>query len=1627
MPERIFPINDPNSNVKKLPPPRPETAGGRLSSPMSRDILFEAGVIGSPEVPTYDEAIATDRAFTETEALNDPASINRRIETQTHGNVEDLMISVMTQQYQLQGIPDFGAVESLKGMEGPQKTKTLNAMAWHLDWRKAGTRNAALMFLYGSQGDNVRLAPVEQFDGWRRDALSGNDLSQIIDRTTNIQLLQGRNDVSQFMDMHEYDSAGHMFASATVGELTPVVNMLAKIGVSRTMLNAIGGPPAQGFKNWSHGEINAIIRKRLHDMGPDQRNDAIRSMAEDVNQLEKSGWGWAISRYSVRQQFDSVFTTPMLSGSEHKDDMDRWMGNMEVAFEALFTAFIAVKAVKAGTKLMTKGFYAADTLTAVKTATAAGDMKTAARLQEILQDDVIAAKFGLEAGEQVPMMLPKPHVDFVDNVAELAESTKQQLIRTERQVDEILTSTEHFTGAGLNVKDKSNVITKTIEKMDMVDEATIQPRMSTIRMFENETGFRIEAVVGETAERGYKSIEDVSDAVMRYDPLLENMEIVRVGAKGTLEPVYKDGKEFFRATANRRFPASTAPNPPYRQDFYIRYKQDRFWNQADKQSFLSKSLLNAGSRLKNWFIAPNAKFGEEIYGSFLKNYMSEQQLVGNLENLFVPYYKLSQGGKKNAAKLYEWGEDFAKDMVTKGDVGRAPTLKEVMTQFQDVTTKELEGYIALRRGMDAMHELFNRKLYREWQSQGYLTARPLAKDMPTYHGKPLARDHKDLKGVSFLDPNTGDVVRLSKSQIDDLYNTGGQVLKLDMAVDSAKSARSQSDLVIVARPGYTVGELSMRPVKHMPNYTIRFYDDPYYVIKRTEGMKLNGKLRTGERAISDEAVFTAGTESEGLVKVGRMEAEDGVSWHVIPARDINSTESVLLQKQALQRQGRLFWDERNADRLPDVYGNRARLMDPVKALERGIAIASRQLAGEDLLKSMKGAFISEFKAIPGVKPGMFESEPMDGIVKRMKVLRNNTLDKAEGAKLTRGIELVNYFRLLEGVDVAAVPAMRKAAQGVATAVTRWVGANRFTRGFEKYAQTLDPFRTMRSVAFNAFMVFRPVRQAILQSAQIGFLAPLAPVYVGSGAVFKDALLLRRGLAKRMKSAYDDGITSSVAAKGMGMSKAQYAKVIEQFDRSGLMRIVDVHSFGGGARLSKQTAGPTELTGYVGYKARALKDTVQGGLQKWGFNFGENNNLTFTYALALKRAQKAHGKDVLKYSQKAWDDISADASNMALGMVRVNNFAYQQGALGVATQFLSFSHKAALALLGQNPALRGQAIKLLAGTYLLYGANMYGARDWAEERLTVMGLKDMAIPGIEGGTLVDLLSAGLVDTTFNKLWSLGSADYKDIDFGFLAPGFDFNRILLDNLESLAMDSVLDTAFGPFGNIFSKTLTQFDYVNNVIRGNPDMTETDKFVHTTNAMMRGVFPAYNDAMAAYTGYQLGVWLDNSGDATQIRATYNGMIARGLFGGRTKEELALYAIDNKLWEDESEVRDIVRKNQQWLNRIANEVHGGRMDAHVMRSNLRLLATLYEGWPEANRQEILQRSLIETINNEPSPLSKLITGVDANFVGPDYEAYIDRMVDIPPAQREELKIILRDAYAGKIAVDQKVLERIEE
>jgi hypothetical protein len=883
------------------------------------------------------------------------------------------------------------------------------------------------------------------------------------------------------------------------------------------------------------------------------------------------------------------------------------------------------------------------------------------------------------------------------------------------------------------------------------------------------------------------------------------------------------------------------------------------------------------------------------------------------------------------------------------------------------------------------------------------------------------------------------MVKLSGRELDDLYNAGGRVMELDMPIKAAEEARQNATRILVREGTYEVGELSTRPLVYHPGYSMRFYDDPYFIVKETEGIKLNGSTRAGANSVSSEAIRTAGTAAEAArfaKRAARRDEIDGVegtTWKVVRANDLDQTESTLFQKQAIHREGRLFWDQRNFDRLPDVNGNRATLEDPVRSLERGIGQAARQLTHEDLLKSVKNAWVNDYGHLLGGQEDLIRRFDLKELSDRLKKLRRNTPDEVTTKQIQEAKELIDYMRLIEGTESAVIPALREAALNVAVAVNRWTGLK--SKRIEQLAMTMDPFRAMRSVAFNAFMVFRPIRQALLQSSQIAYLAALDPLYAASPRLFTDAYGVRRGLAQLRKSGYDDGLSVKTFAKKMGLSEKEYRVLLREFDRSGLIDLVDVHSFSGGAGRFRKTALPANdsTLGTIGYKARQTGRATRDWFQNVGFNFGERNNLTFTYNLALRRVMKRKGYDSLLELKRAdWDSLKVEASNLALGMVRPNNFGYQTGAIGVATQFLSFSHKAMLGLMGANPAIKGtDALRIVMGTYLLYGANMYGARDLAEGYLKDIGVPDQNVPGTSF-TLVDLISGGIVDTTFNQLGDMSTDDWKDIDLGFLAPGVDFPRMWDMQLRNV-MTQPTKVAFGAFGNIASNVLQSLELVEWIHNGQPDIHPAEKFVQSAAVLSMAALPVFNDNVKAYMGYKMGIWYSASNEALPLRTTMNGLIARGLVGARTREELAYYNVQRAVWENKDDYQNAVDGTKSVISQSISLFYNGTMSREQLQRNLGGMINLFEDWPEGTRIQFLMDVMEGTnVQNDlvtDSIYMQIVNEALANQRFSSFEEIenlVDRFTDVEPEKRAQLKQMLRDAHADRIQVDKQALEELQ-
>ena len=1570
---------------------------------------------------TMDSSLAANRAYNEVLINNDPESYAARKARLLTSTVGDEAINLTRklaaeEQFISGGLLDPAHFSTLSPEE---QLDAASREMRRIDLRQLTPMNVALIETFLAGGGKQKYTDFEA-------AARKIDVSAVrerMDYRTRIARRKAASEVDALAAANSWSSYGDMIGEVALQDFVPILPLVTRLGLIRGLTEAADIPIQNGWRGFFIGEARQNLRNGLVSMNPEEFYQAAKAMREQIDVWQQDPvLSKFLTKYNIIETYEATFTVEVFNGTSAKNSGDRFFGNMETLLEGIFSMAVISK----GAKGIKGVFNATDAVAARNLAIVSDAPQVAAKLDDLVQADEVAVEFGLESGEAIGAKLPRP-APIARETDNLPEGTKNVLIRSERIRSNILSESNSLTGLGLTKLDRTNAVNREISQLDMHDGMHVQSRMSSLTSLDDGTGFSMRVVVGETAEGGWRSIDDIITEARQIDPNLETVSIMRVNGEGVLEDVFEDTAAFHRAVFKGEADSATAGrilgdgSPD--NSFYLAYNKQRHWSVIDKEAFGAETFQSGVIPALRPLLAPNAKFGDEIYGTFLRTYMNEQKIAADFELLYEPFYKLGKDDKLFVSSAFEWMEDFGKNH------GRAPDMGEIMARYEGVTEAQLSGMTALREGMDTMHELFNRRLYRDWQAQGFKTARPSDSVLPTFHGDAL--DRSVAGGGMVLDPVTGKMIKLTNRELDDLYNAGGRVMELDMPVDAANEARHRATRVVLREDAYEVGELSTKPLVYHPGYSIRFYDDPYYIVKETAGIALNGSIRSGKHSVSSEAIRTAGTQAEADNFVRRAQFSDdergtqGVTFKVVRANDITRSESNLFQKQSIHREGRLFWDDRNFDRLPDVNGNRATLEDPVRSLENGTRQAVRQLTHEDPLKQIKSAWKNDYGDL--VDKEVLERFELGELQKRLTDLRKNTATAADKARIRDATDLVKYLRLIEGTETMIIPAMREAALGVATTINKVTGLK--SKRLENFAMTMDPLRNMRSVAFNAFMVFRPIRQWLLQSSQIGYLAALRPTYVATPQFFKDAKALQRGLTAMRKSGYDDGFSVSSFAKAMNLSQKEYRVLLREFDRSGLVQMVDVHSFTGGAAKARKTQ-IDGVAGTVGYKGRQAWKGTTGWLQNKGFNKGEKNNVTFTYNLALKRAMdRKKYNSLLDMTKKDWDDLRVEASNLALGMVRPNNFAYQSGAASVATQFLGFSHKAALGLLGQNPAIKGlDTWKVLGGTYMLYGANMFGGRDWAEEQLTAIGMNDQDVPGTNF-SLVDLISGGLIDTTFNMIGDATIEDWKDMDLAFLAPGIDFTRLWEMNLETL-MSQPTKAIFGPFGNIASRTMDSFNFVARVHQGMPDIDPADKFAISANAMLSGVLPVYNDAVRSYQGYQMNQWYSTSGEPLPLRPTMNTLLGRALFGARSREEMGYYRLQNKIWEDLDSYNNIVQENKKFLARMVTALSDGTMTREDVHRNIGAMVNFWEEWPEGVRLQMLKDSMEFKQNDkiDKNVYQQLIdTLKDRKIDSSQIDALVDRFTDIPPEQREQLRMLIQEAHESRVNVEAQAFEQLRE
>lgn len=1325
-------------------------------------------------------------------------------------------------------------------------------------------------------------------------------------------------------------------------EATEEVVKATFLPFQETLINSIvqeAGVPLSNGDMAMAGFGRQEIRDYLVSLSAVERKEVVQNIINAIKEKEGDPiWGQLLADFSIIDFTESVLSDDTLQGRETTNTADTWVTNVVTALDALWLTGIAAKGVRGASKGLASMF--ANRASRASARAAGGVSTPAARdiVATLRNDPQIAEALHITPEERLAAQLPVPE-DMLDDIKVVPEeitNIQPELAARREQINALVARNPR---TWLAEGQKQDIMTQELMSLSNAARGVVRITSSSTVPYEDGTGFRINALIGASEVSGWKGspgLTDVLQIMQTYDTTKVGVELLVKKTDGTLESVYQASRT---AEALKYLPhfemeiarnAGLTPN----SEFFIRVTQDRLWTPEENVLFGDNPVLRSGVFV-DILDAPNYRFSPEVYNTTLQGISVEQSVAAQLNEMLTPVWNLSDADKRFVFSTYRWTNEFAQR------TGRNPKLADYKAAFPDMTDEQATALYAMRYTQDTWFQQLNARLYRNWQGQGYVTGVSTNDTLPRWHGKRLPEE-TIREGEVFYDPALKAARALNAEEIRSLYNNDGGIIQIDLPIGLPNSPRTLFTKIIVSKDnGYTIEALHRNVLDYHPGYFPNLNEDSFLIVKRYESINIDGVERSVKQSNKDSPEFSVAIRTADSLGRARKLVDQfnrrrgskpkGYTYDVVTVKDLSVQERSAQLNHLLNRQGRMFYDKRDYRVLRNLDGNPTELADPVHSMERVIGGISRQLGMEDTMRSLKVKFKNQYPEL--ITENEWRTLNSKEVRDRLISQRNNTTDPRLKKRIQDALSLWNHIRMLDGVDSDLFGSLRAWALDKASVLNSPM--------IDKAIINMAPMQIARSAAFKAFMVTRPVRQALLQSMQILFLAPIDPIYVGTGKILTDGFALRIGVSKL--KGLDTDWSNAALAKVMGMTKSEYNTLIKQVDMSGLLHHVDVHAFAGGSRQYKKMPLPKTRLGSIGQVPLKVGSYVMEKLQSVGFDLGERNNLAFTYLLAFRRKMRAtKAKSLNSLTTKDWDDIRNDASNLAFGMLRNNQFTYQSGTLALTTQFLSFSHKAALAMLGRNPALKGMdLLKIWAGSIVLFGSGMFGANEFVEAWLDKQ-------PGAEGlhpatrENLVRMLSSGLVDVITNNTGRALVKDWKDLDLSGFAPGpGNLGRFYGTLIEAATEGGALPLFLGPAYSLSGNLMTGMGTAITLYKGDPDMSEADKFLTAANEIIRNGVPGYGDLNAAYDAWVLNDWYSKSGQNADVRATYNTLIAKGLLAVNSDEMNAYWRIRGDELARKDAIRDRVQVDKARMQRIINlygdgvETLEGMIQAAIMIGNI--------------------------------------------------------------------------------------------
>lgn len=1146
----------------------------------------------------------------------------------------------------------------------------------------------------------------------------------------------------------------------------------------------------------------------------------------------------------------------------------------------------------------------------------------------------------------------------------------------------------------LTEADKMNIKSAVVN--DFRDAFGLQPRTAMTR------AGSVDGVTGEilgdttTIRAVYGSIDggfdNVADAIETTKMSLRQYGIVDDDIKILL----RDGEHYTpvpAAVVNRQIGRSVMPRGE-RGRFRAKTEEEKllddFLIQVDfkHKGTLEQTPLETFDVKNNFFDRFSATTGNR-QGSLTRHFVDLSSLLRS--ELSLGANRAVDRGAQLQREMLELGKKFTDVFETLNPVRKTALYEEIKRANFEGRMPDRARLMAEGGNADELKALDRWKEY--WDTHWYLENQDKMKSMKArgyqviennqgdlFFGKPISREAAVRRSY---DPDTGEIVTLTRQELDDLYANGGHLSKAQDEMRIAEDlVGGEEGLPIIVRnqSGGTTSR-GFRDWDEVLNYREGYfsvrYETPYFVVKT---------MTKPDGTTYERAVATSGDFKSAQRAMDQLASKDGGQYRV--RSDLKGEQlersydevNVAGGRSAQRSRGQRLEDA--TDATNDKFDHQF-VMNPVDSLIASARGISERIAMRDFMEASKSRFIQQFNdMLPKNKFGetMFPSNIS-------QIGKPGAIADARLADARTTFEALKYWEdgYINAIDDGYRAIMREIAQ-----VAGMAGWTRAEKLAHLASRNNGPLGFSKQMAFNLYLVLNPLRQVIIQAHQAVQLAAKMPGYVAT-RLAPDMTVL---VAARLANGVDD--IDPGLLKWLGRSKEEAREIYEGYMNSGLSAAIDRQNLTRGSLLS--------FADDIAYKGAAQGGAMKLGRgvgkvlaasRRVGFDFGEEVNMMSSFLAHLNEAKAAKGG--AKLNVEEMDLVVAKARDFTYNMNRAGDMPYNQNWLSMAMQFAQVPHKALLQF--TTSRTMSKMDKLRIGTFNLA---MYGVPPGAilypyMDKMLVNAPEDVreaAIYGLESYMLNNLASAIYGEETrlyFGGLQAVDNAHLYEmmVSLATVAP-----------MEVLANSPSGSLMFGQNPRIAEFARSVGKLTGMVREDSSDPTTLPGLIHQFAGLSSGYSNAYKAIMAKRLGEKRNV----NGRVTADNISLP--VAIGIaFGFETQAEMRNRYVTMDMYEQsksfEDDVRNTWRLTKQQMTRVGRD-YTNPDDA---LNEINFLWTAFEGSPRA--MEILRAEISRDIRaGEVDVWTRMLKFGAGGVVDPDQIRHWARTLPDGPLKQQYTQIL---------------------